>query len=179
MKDHIHIAALALAILALAACSKAPQATTPPSTVAAAAAPTQPGTPPCGPCEAGFIGLQLTGLANFTTVKQNDLRIPVMVQSGGKNQSMDAGKSGKLPITATADWWTDGGTLRITADSGTPAMSWNPMGAKDRDTPPMAGARIPAGWYYSYVTCSTAQCRNVAVTVDGKPVVPYYMPPRQ
>lgn len=179
MKTHIHLAAMTFAALTLAACSKAPKPTAQPSTAVVAAEATQQGTPPCGPCEAGYVGLQTTGLANYSIVKVTEFRYPLVVASTTANQAMGADHGKPRAISVTGDWWTAGGSLHVSADSGTPAVSWNPIGArKDRDTPPAEGVEIPAGWYYSYVTCATARCENVAITVDGKPVVPYYMPPR-
>jgi len=173
----VFIAATAM-ILTLTACSKAPHVANQ-QTVAGAAPPpaaAQQGDPPCGTmCKAGYIGLQLTGYGGGSA-NRNEFSAPLVIGTDKNGKALESDKGTKPPVSLTADWWTDGGTLRISASTGTPAMSWSPFGEKQHDMSPSDGVKVPAGWYYSYVTCSSSRCENVAVTINGKPVVPYAIP---
>lgn len=175
------LAAFFVAGATLTACSKSSPPPNPTAVVSEAQppAPAQPGAPPCGTCEAGYIHLQLTGLASYGSAKQDEFSAPLVIGTDSNGNALERDHGTKHPVLLTADWWTKGGTLRLAASAGTPAMAWSPFGEKKRDAPPAAGVKIPAGWYFTEIWCTSKQCENVTLTVDGKPVVPYAIPWRQ
>jgi hypothetical protein len=182
MNPKVTMATLIAATLVLAACSKSPAPSAAhPAASAVPLASAQPGQPPCGAvCKSGYLHLQLTGLASFASAKQDAFSAPLVIGTDKAGNALEPDKGDKAPVLLTADWWTSGGALRIAAASGTVGAEWHGFGAKDKhQAPPAAGTTIPAGWYYAEVWCSTKECRDVALTVDGKPVVPVSIPWRQ
>jgi hypothetical protein len=131
-------------------------------------------------CEADYVSLKLTGLANFGSVKQNEFSAPLIVGTDKNGNALEGDKGNKHPVLLTADWWTAGGTLRIGAATGTIGAQWAAWGEqKKQNTPSSQGVAIPAGGYVTEIWCESKQCENVALTIDGKPVVPYAIPWRQ
>lgn len=179
------LAAIFAATFALAACSKGPEASSQPAATPLVATPpaasAQPGQPPCGSmCEANYVSLKKTGLANFGSAKQSEFSAPLVIGTDKNGNALEADPGNKHPVLLTADWWTDGGTLRIGAASGVIGAQWSPYGAQQNQAAPApSGVHVPAGWYVTEIWCASKQCKNVALTVDGKPVVPYSIPSRQ
>lgn len=182
MNPKVTMATLIAATLVLAACSQSPApSATQPAVIAPPLASAQPGQPPCGTlCKSGYLHLQLTGLASYASAKQDAFGAARVIGTDKNGNALERDKGGKTPVLLTAAWWTGGGTLRIAAASGAVGAEWAAFGAEDKhQAPAAAGVTIPAGWYYAEVWCSTKECRDVALTVDGKPVVPVSIPWRQ